>query len=137
SSAGRSRAWINQSVCSLGDLKEIGRLWMRLMSQHDHQNLLNEERHLALLDEVLGIEAELSPLVNQVQQDQLALRARQRSEADRERRLAELEGYFESLDALDPRIGEWSQLKEEREPLRHAAQLAQLYQEMNQYSVNP
>lgn len=133
SSAGRSRAWINQSVCSLGDLKEIGRLWMRLMSQHDHQSLLNEERHLALLDEVLGIEAGLSPLVNQVQQDQLALRARQRSEADRERRLAELEGYFESLDALDPRIGEWSQLKEEREPLRHAAQLAQLYQEMNQY----
>ena len=130
SSAGRSKAWINQSVCSLGDLKEAGRLWMRLTSQHDHQSLLNEDHHLALLDEVLGIEPCLEALVSQVQKDQLALRARQRSEADRERRLLELSGYFEALDQLEPRAGEWSQLKEEREPLRHAAQLAQLYQEM-------
>ena len=130
SSAGRSKAWINQSVCSLGDLKEAGRLWMRLTSQHDHQSLLNEDHHLALLDEVLGIEPCLEALVSQVQKDHLALRARQRSEADRERRLLELSGYFEALDQLEPRAGEWSQLKEEREPLRHAAQLAQLYQEM-------
>ena len=130
SSSGRSKAWINQSVCSIGDLKEAGRLWMRLTSQHDHQSLLNEERHLALLDEVLGIEPDLRSLVSQVRQDQLTLQARQRSESDRERRLVELTGYLETLDALDPRPGEWPQLKEEREPLRHAAQLAQLYQEM-------
>ncbi len=131
SSAGRSKAWINQSICSVGDLKEAGRLWMRLTSQHDHQNLLNEDRHLSLLDEVIGIEPSLALLVSQVQQDQLALRSRQRSEADREGRLIELSSYFEALDQLGPQPGEWSQLKEEREPLRHAAQLAKLYEEMS------
>ena len=36
---GRSRAWINGAACNLGDLREAGRLWMRLTSQHDHQSL--------------------------------------------------------------------------------------------------
>ncbi|MEI6472646.1 MAG: AAA family ATPase, partial [Holophagaceae bacterium] len=37
--SGRSRAWINGASVALGDLREAGRLWMRLTSQHDHQSL--------------------------------------------------------------------------------------------------
>ena len=50
--SGRSRAWINGASVALGDLREAGRLWMRLTSQHDHQSLLGEDRHLTLVDEV-------------------------------------------------------------------------------------
>src|SRR5512135_1646568 len=32
---GRSRAWINGASCALSDLREAGRIWMRLTSQHD------------------------------------------------------------------------------------------------------
>jgi DNA repair protein RecN (Recombination protein N) len=129
SAAGRSRAWINGAGCALNDLKEAGRLWMRLSSQHDHQSLLAEERHLALLDEVLGIQADLSGLVTDVRAAAAALDARNRSEADRARRLAELAELIGDLEKLAPKPAEWSTLKAERETLRHSALLEATHRE--------
>lgn len=126
---GRSRAWINGAACNLGDLREAGRLWMRLTSQHDHQSLLSEERHLSLLDEALGIRAELSAEAEGVREAEAALRARQKSETERESRLAWLAEQIQDLEKLAPKPGEWPQLRGEREPLRHAAQLEQAFRE--------
>ncbi|WP_005035955.1 DNA repair protein RecN [Holophaga foetida] len=125
----RSRAWINGASASLGDLKEAGRIWMRLTSQHDHQSLMSEERHLALLDEVLGIHPDLSTEVEAVREAETRLKARRRSESERERRLEWLAEQIADLDKLAPKPGEWAQLRAEREPLRHAAQLEQAFRE--------
>ncbi|MFN8011924.1 MAG: hypothetical protein U0P81_11030 [Holophagaceae bacterium] len=129
SAAGRSRAWINGASCALNDLKEAGRIWMRLSSQHDHQSLLAEERHLALLDEVLGIQPDLGSLVAEVRAAAAALDARNRGEADRARRLAELAELIGDLEKLAPKPAEWSALKAERETLRHAALLEATHRE--------
>jgi len=126
---GRSRAWINGGACNLGDLREAGRLWMRLTSQHDHQSLLSEERHLSLLDEALGIQADLSLEAEAVREAEAALRARRKSESERESRLAWLAEQIQDLEKLAPKPGEWAQLRGEREPLRHAAQLEQAFRE--------
>nr|WP_320133074.1 AAA family ATPase [uncultured Holophaga sp.] len=125
----RSRAWINGAHVSLGDLKEAGRIWMRLTSQHDHQSLMAEERHLALLDEILGLQADLGPEVDAVREASARLRARRRSEAEREQRLDWLAEQIGDLEKLAPRPGEFDQLRAEREPLRHAAQLEQAFRE--------
>lgn len=127
--AGRSRAWINGALCSLADLKEAGRIWMRLTSQHDHQSLLGEEKHLALLDEVLGIEANLGAEAAAVREAQGALKARKRSDADRARRLEQLEDFLADLEKLAPKPGEWAQLRADREPLRHGVQLEAAFRE--------
>jgi DNA repair protein RecN (Recombination protein N) len=129
SAAGRSRAWINGSACALQDLRDASRLWIRLTSQHDHQALLGEERHLALLDEVMGLHPDLGGVATAVREAEAALAARRRSEADRERRLEELEAFVAELDKLNPKPGEWTQLKSEREPLRHAAKLEAAFKE--------
>ncbi|WP_243303533.1 DNA repair protein RecN [Geothrix oryzisoli] len=126
---GRSRAWINGASCSLADLREAGRLWMRLTSQHDHQSLLGEERHLALIDEVLGIEPALEPQAAAVREAEAALKARRRSEAEREQRLEQLAEALADLEKLAPKPGEWAQLKADREPLRHAVHLEQAFRE--------
>ena len=128
-SQGRSRAWINGAACNLGDLREAGRLWMRLTSQHDHQSLLSEDRHLVLLDEALGLQADLSLEAEAVREAEGALRARRKSEAERESRLAWLAEQIQDLEKLAPKPGEWAQLRGEREPLRHAAQLEQAFRE--------
>jgi DNA repair protein RecN (Recombination protein N) len=73
---GRSRAWINGASCALADLREAGRFWMRLTSQHDHQSLLGEDRHLALIDEVLGLEPRLDSQAVAVRGVEAALQAR-------------------------------------------------------------
>jgi len=127
--AGRSRAWINGASCALADLREAGRLWMRLTSQHDHQSLLGEERHLALIDEVLGFEPCLESEALAVREAEAALKARRRSQAERERRLEQLAEALADLDKLSPKVGEWGQLKADREPLRHAVHLEQAFRE--------
>ena len=127
--SGRSRAWINGASCSLTDLREAGRLWMRLTSQHDHQSLLGEDRHLTLVDEVLGIEPCLEVEAAAVRTAEGALKARRRSEAEREQRLEQLAEALADLDKLAPKPGEWGQLKAAREPLRHAVHLEQAFRE--------
>ncbi len=126
---GRSRAWINGASCALADLREAGRFWMRLTSQHDHQSLLGEDRHLALIDEVLGLEPRLDSQAVAVRAAEAALKARRRSEAERGRRLEELAEALADLEKLNPRPGEWAQLKADREPLRHAVHLEQAFRE--------
>jgi DNA repair protein RecN (Recombination protein N) len=129
SANGRSRAWLNGGACSLADLREAGRIWMRLTSQHDHQSLMAEERHLALLDEVLGIRPDLGAQAAEVREAQARLAARKKSEAQRGERLEWLSEQLGDLDKLAAKPGEWAQLRSEREPLRHAVQLEQAFRE--------
>ncbi len=126
---GRSRAWINGAACALADLREAGRLWMRLTSQHDHQSLMAEDRHLGLLDEVLGLAVDLGPEAEGLRSAEQALKARKRSEQARESRLETLAEHLADLDKLAPKPGAWAQLRAEREPLRHAAQLEAAWRE--------
>jgi len=125
----RSRAWINGAACALTDLKEAGRIWMRLASQHDHQNLLAEERHLGLLDEVLSIHPDLSIETQAVREAEARLKARRKSADQREQRLEWLSEQIADLEKLTPKPGEWASLRAEREPLRHAAHLEAAYRE--------
>ena len=127
--SGRSRAWINGGACSLADLREAGRIWMRLTSQHDHQSLMAEDRHLGLLDEVLGLRPDLAAQASDVREAQARLAARKRSESQRGERLEWLAEQVADLEKLSPKPGEWVQLRSEREPLRHAAALEQAFRE--------
>jgi len=125
----RSRAWINGAACALADLKEAGRIWMRLASQHDHQSLLAEERHLGLLDEVLGLDPDLSAEAQAVREAEARLKARRKSASEREQRLEWLAEQIADLEKLSPKAGDWSSLRAEREPLRHATQLEAAFRE--------
>jgi len=125
----RSRAWINGASCALADLKEAGRIWMRLASQHDHQSLLAEDRHLGLLDEVLGLDPDLSGEAQAVREAEARLKARRKSASEREQRLEWLSEQIADLEKLNPKIGEWASLRAEREPLRHGAQLEVAFRE--------
>jgi len=126
---GRSRAWINGSSANLSDLREAGRIWCRLTSQHDHQSLLREDRHLGLFDEIIGVMADLGAEANAVAAAESKLMMLKTSLADRERRLEDLSELIEALEKLHPKPNEWSQLKAEREPLRHATQLEEAWSE--------
>jgi DNA repair protein RecN (Recombination protein N) len=127
---GRSRAWVNGSSVTLTDMREASRLWVRLTSQHDHQSLLSEDRHLGLFDEIVGIRADLGAEATAAREAESRLAARRCSEADRERRLANLEEFLGALAKLAPKPNEWSQLKAERDPLRHATQLESAWGEV-------
>ena len=89
---------------------------MRLTSQHDHQSLLAEERHLALLDEALGIEPGLDAEAAAVREAEARLKARRSSESEREQRLEWLAEQLADLDKLAPKPGEWAHLRADGNP---------------------
>lgn len=51
SKTGRSRAFLNGQMCAISMLAQLGRNWVNIYGQHEHQSLLQPERHLDLLDE--------------------------------------------------------------------------------------
>jgi len=48
--SGRSIARINGRTVTLGTLKQVGRLLIDIHGQHEHQSLLDEEKHIYILD---------------------------------------------------------------------------------------
>ncbi|MBN1522696.1 MAG: DNA repair protein RecN [Candidatus Aureabacteria bacterium] len=48
--SGRNRSWINAHAVSLSVLKELGHLMADMCGNHAHQELLNAENHIVLLD---------------------------------------------------------------------------------------
>jgi DNA repair protein RecN (Recombination protein N) len=56
SSSGKSRAYVNGQFCTLHVLNALGRAWVNIYGQHEHQSLLQTERHLDLLDAYGGLD---------------------------------------------------------------------------------
>jgi DNA repair protein RecN (Recombination protein N) len=57
SRSGRGRAYVNGQFCTLRMLTELGRRWVNIYGQHEHQLLLQPDRHLDLLDAFGGLSA--------------------------------------------------------------------------------
>jgi len=58
SAAGKSRAYINDTMASLQSLAEIGKSLVDIHGQHEHQSLLSVDRHRLLLDSFGNLEDE-------------------------------------------------------------------------------
>jgi DNA repair protein RecN (Recombination protein N) len=50
SRGGRGRAYVNGQLSTLQMLSDLGRRWVNIYGQHEHQSLLQPERHIDLLD---------------------------------------------------------------------------------------
>ncbi|MBI5440267.1 MAG: DNA repair protein RecN [Deltaproteobacteria bacterium] len=129
---GRSRAFVNGSSVPLALLERVGAALVELSSQHQHQGLLREEGHLALLDASLGPEglsaretyreayAAWVHAAGEVRRlEALESQARERGEV--------LRFQAGELRALGVVAGEEERLREEREILAHAEKLLEAY----------
>lgn len=126
---GRSRAWINGSPATVGQLGQIGGALVNLHGQHQHQTLLRSSEQMSILDafggsvhvaeEVRAAHAALLAIVEEI----AALERRGREAAQRADYLRfqveEIEGA-----ALEP--GEAERLAEEAQRLSHAEELLSL-----------
>jgi len=55
---GRSRSYINGHPCPLQNLKSIGELLIDIHSQHEHQSLLQKDKHRIILDDFGKLQAQ-------------------------------------------------------------------------------
>ncbi len=123
---GRSRAWIDDRVVTLGTLRALGHETLDLCGQHAQQSLLRRATHLDVLDRFAGLEAERHAMADAVRAAR-ALRdaheARTRARADAVGRREFVLYQIAEIDRVAPQPGEVDELQRERDVLRHAARL--------------
>ena len=121
---GKSRAWINGSPATVGQLREAADSLVDIHGQHAWQSLTRPAAVRALLDEQAGLDTQPLRAAWQAWRDALArlesARA-QRESGERERdRLA---WQIAELDKLAPADDEWETLNAEQQRLAHAQAL--------------
>ncbi|MBP7127715.1 DNA repair protein RecN [Myxococcota bacterium] len=118
---GRSRAWIQGRMATLKELRELGGRIVSVAGQHAFLTLSSPRERLAMVD-VFG---ECLPLLQEYRQawdrwrdlDRRVAQGRA-SEADRERRLADLRYLLEQVDRWEPRDGEDREIEDRIQLLR-------------------
>ncbi|MEE2830408.1 MAG: AAA family ATPase, partial [Myxococcota bacterium] len=125
-SSGRSRAYIGDSAVPVAALRRLAGVLVDYASQHEHRVLLDEARHLAILDSFAGLVSERDAVREAVQSLQSLLGERARlARLDHERRTRQdyLRFQLDELEAASPNDGEMEDLAARRTRLRHAEEL--------------
>ena len=129
SRSGRSRAYVNGQLASLGALAEIGGTLVDICGQHAHQALLNPDNHVDLLDAFGGLLPRREAYAEAFREHQ-ALGAALREWEEKRRHRGEREDLlrFQSRELADAalRPGEDAALQEERRVLLHIQKLLEL-----------
>jgi len=146
SRTGRGSIRVNGRTITVGMLREAAEGLVDLHGQHEHQSLLQVEKHLELLDQyggsllqqdgksldlldrygggpLLGIREQLQAVVGDIHRVQSELKALLGDDRDRARREDLLHFQVEELRAAKLRDGEEEELEAERQVLAHAGKL--------------
>ncbi|MHB1847048.1 MAG: DNA repair protein RecN [Deltaproteobacteria bacterium] len=124
--SGRSKVWVNGSLCTVTLLEQLAKRLCDIASQHEHVSLLEPGGHLELLDGFGGLLGDRSRY--EVAYGELARlcaerQALEQDGAERERRQDYLRFQLEEIDEVAPEPGEDVRLTQERALLASAAKL--------------
>ena len=126
---GRSRAFLSGSLATAGALKDLADRLVELHGQHEHQQLLDPDQHLPLLDQWAALDSETEAVaaayaeVERLRQqlDRLRMDSRERAA-----RLELVEFQWSELRRADLRTGEDEELVALRQILRSADTIQRL-----------
>ena len=123
---GRSKAWINATPVTLGQLRELGELLVDVHGQHEHQSLQKAAVQRDLLDRSGQLETELERVAEahrRWRKAETRLRAARDQSADKQQRIELLQLHLRELEELALQAGEAAQLREEHQRAAHAGQI--------------
>ena len=129
SSAGKSRAYINDTMVNVQTLLEVGRSLVDIHGQHEHQSLLSTDNQRAMLDEygkLLDERGDLEKLFHEVRSMRSELSALISGVKEKEQRIDLLRFQIREIDSAALRTGELEALAEERAILANLAKLNEL-----------
>ena len=123
--SGKNVCRANGTLINAGALKLIGDALVDIHGQHAHQSLLDEKKHIGLLDrfagkEALDVKARVAEAYHRASESRRLLSAAQFNEQERTRRIDLLTYQIKEIDAANLTIGEEEQLEEQRGLLQNA-----------------
>jgi len=122
-----SKSYINGRLVTLGQLRRIGRYLAELYGQHSHQRLLDENNHLAFLDSFTGTTDKVEKLrwlFNNWDKTGKELEQLISNREQRKRELELLKFQKEEIEKADIRVGEETELQDEKRLLDSSQKLA-------------
>jgi DNA repair protein RecN (Recombination protein N) len=123
---GRSRVHVNGGLTTAAALASLGEILVDLAGQHEHQGLVDTERHRGILD-AFGVDPERVARMGEIHAEIAALAERMDAGSAAARNRAEREDFLrfqvEEIDAGRLQPGEESILAAERERLKAAGKL--------------
>jgi len=121
---GKSRAWINGSPATVGQLREAGEQLVDIHGQHAWQSLTRPSAVRALLDEQAGADTSaLTALWHGWKTAEAALADARAHGESLERERERLAWQIGEVDKLAPGDDEWDELNSEHQRLAHAQSL--------------
>ena len=122
---GKNVCRANGTLINAGALKLIGDALVDIHGQHAHQSLLDEKRHIGLLDrfagkEALEVKARVADAYHRAVEARRLLQAAQFNEQERARRIDLLSYQIKEIEAANLIEGEEEQLEEQRGLLQNA-----------------
>ncbi|MBP8270304.1 MAG: DNA repair protein RecN [Sphaerotilus sp.] len=118
---GKSRAWINGSPATVGQLKEVGEHLVDIHGQHAWQSLTRPASVRALLDDYAAIDTRhLADAWQQWRAQQARLDTARQQGAERALERERLAWQIGEVDKLAPGEHEWVELNTEHQRLAHA-----------------
>ena len=125
SQSGKNICRANGTLINTNALKVIGDALVDIHGQHAHQSLLDEKKHILLLDrfagkEALEVKARVAEAYHKAAEAKRLLSAAQFNEQERERRIDLLTYQIKEIDAANLTDGEEEQLEEQRGLLQNA-----------------
>lgn len=128
SASGQSRAFMNDTPCSVALLRQAGELLIDLHGQHEHQMLLNPQTHAGMLDDFAGT-APLAARTAGMQEELRRLRQECRRMREDEAAIKEKHDLLlfqqQELSELGLREGESGEIEQEITLLENAETLAE------------
>ncbi|MCX8087472.1 MAG: DNA repair protein RecN [Rhodocyclaceae bacterium] len=124
--AGKSRAWINGTAATLGQLREVAELLCDIHGQHAHHSLLRVEAQRQLLDAHAGasqLAREVASRYSAWKKAREALTAAQQDVEAAQREKEILDWQVKELTALSFDVQSWRETEAEQKRLAHAASL--------------
>lgn len=123
--SGKNVCRANGTLINASVLKLIGDALVDIHGQHAHQSLLDEKRHINLLDRFAGKDAmdvkiRVQEAYQKATEARRLLHAAQYNEQERTRRIDLLTYQIKEIDAANLTVGEEEQLEEQRELLQNA-----------------
>jgi len=130
SSAGKSRAFINDTPVNLPVMKLLGDHLVDMHQQHESQEISTSQFQLALLDSLSSQERPVKDFRNQFQKYQQNVLRWQQLNDEHERETQELDYLNFQLNELsnaDLKFGEQYMLEQEQQQLQHAEEILRVF----------
>ncbi|UQF23031.1 DNA repair protein RecN [Vagococcus lutrae] len=128
--SGKNVCRINGHLVNTQALKKVGQLLVDIHGQHEHQELMDSERHLSFLDQYGGeslalLKARYQELFESYQANVRLLRNYQQNEREHAQRMDMLQFQHDEIAEANLKIGEEKALKQERDFLANYQEIVQ------------